>query len=198
MKYSQYNEQEVIERYFKGPGCFLDVGANDGVTLSNTYSLQLAGWSGVLIEPSAEAFSRIPANPRVKAFNVALGTSDGLCTFHEMGAHLNRGDVSLLSTTMKTELKRWRGVPFHEKTVTSWTYKKLLENSPHKTFDFISIDTEGMDFEILRQINLDRTQMVCIEHNGNRDLSLKIKEYCNVGGLEKCLLNNTINVIWAR
>ena len=66
MRYSQNNEQDIIMQYFIGNrGTFLDIGANDGVTLSNTYALQQAGWGGVLVEPSEEAFNRIPSNPLV-------------------------------------------------------------------------------------------------------------------------------------
>jgi hypothetical protein len=115
-----------------------------------------------------------------------------------MGNHLNAGDVSLLSTIKKTELKRWPGVEFKERMTEVWTYKTLLKHSPLKFFDFISIDAEGVDYEILEQIVLKYTDMVCIEHNSNADLFQLIKEYCNNAGLYKCLLNNLENVIWAR
>ena len=199
MRYSQNNEQDIVLAYFQSrKGFFLDIGANDGVTLSNTYALQLQGWSGVLVEPSEEAFNRILANPLVAKFNVAIGETDGHCTFHEMGNHLGKGDVSLLSTIKKTETKRWPGTEFKERMTEVWTYNTLIKNSPFKYFDFISIDAEGVDFEILEQINLKHTQMVCIEHNGNVDLFHLIKDYCNKAGLNKCLLTNLENVIWAR
>jgi FkbM family methyltransferase len=199
MRYSQNNEQDIILQYFGNrKGFFLDIGANDGITLSNTYALQLQEWKGVLIEPSEEAFNRIKASNGVQKFNVAIGTEDGHCTFHEMGNHLNAGDVSLLSTIKKTELKRWPGVEFKERMTEVWTYKTLLKHSPLKFFDFISIDAEGVDYEILEQIDLKYTDMVCIEHNSNPDLFQLIKEYCNKAGLTKKLLNNLENVIWAR
>jgi FkbM family methyltransferase len=199
MRYSQNNEQDIILQYFGNrKGFFLDIGANDGITLSNTYALQLQEWKGVLIEPSEEAFNRIKVRYGVQKFNVAIGTEDGHCTFHEMGNHLNAGDVSLLSTIKKTELKRWPGVEFKERMTEVWTYKTLLKHSPLKFFDFISIDAEGVDYEILEQIDLKYTDMVCIEHNSNSDLFQLIKTYCNNAGLYKCLLNNLENVIWAR
>jgi FkbM family methyltransferase len=199
MRYSQNNEQDIILQYFGSrKGFFLDIGANDGQTLSNTYALQLQEWKGVLIEPSEEAFNRIKVRYGVQKFNVAIGTEDGHCTFHEMGNHLNAGDVSLLSTIKKTELKRWPGVEFKERMTEVWTYKTLLKHSPLKFFDFISIDAEGVDYEILEQIDLKYTDMVCIEHNSNPDLFQLIKDYCNNAGLTKKLLNNLENVIWAR
>lgn len=203
MIYSQNNEQQVIESYFGSrPGTFLDIGANDGKTLSNTYRLQELDWAGVLVEPSEEAYNKAVANiindKRIKAYNVAIGTTDGTATFYEMGTHLNRGDNSLLSTIKKTELKRWPGTDFKERMTEIWTYRTLQAKSPFKYFDFISIDAEGVDYDILEQIDLNGVSMVCIEHNGNADLFQLIKEYCNKFGLTKKLLHNLENVIWAR
>jgi FkbM family methyltransferase len=200
-RYSQNNEQDIILHYFSNQsGVFLDIGANDGVTLSNTYALQQLNWAGVLVEPSEKAFNRIYRNERVCTFNVAIGQHDGTCSFYEMGNHLNRGDVSLLSTIKKSETNRWKRhrVQFKERITEVWTIATLLQASKYKVFDFISIDAEGMDFEILEQINLQGTAMVCIEHNGNKDLFRMIKDYCNAAGLTKCLLTNSENVIWAR
>jgi hypothetical protein len=101
-------------------------------------------------------------------------------------------------TIKKAETKRWPGTEFKERMTEVWTYRSLIHNSPLKYFDFISIDAEGVDYEILEQINLKHTQMVCIEHNGNVDLFHLIKDYCNKAGLTKCLLTNLENVIWAR
>ncbi len=199
MRYSQNNEQDIILRFFGGhKGTFLDIGANDGITLSNTYALAELGWRGVYVEPSEDAFNRIPITKGLHKFNVAIGTHNGTCTFYEMGNHLNANDVSLLSSIKKTELKRWPGIDFRERMTDVWTYDTLINNSVYKYFDFISIDAEGMDFEILEQINLSTTRMVCIEHNSNADQFQLIKNYCDKFGLKKQLLTNLENVIWAR
>ena len=55
-KYSQLGEQDIILNYFNGKqGTFLDIGANDGKTFSNSYALSLLGWKGVCVDV---AFSR--------------------------------------------------------------------------------------------------------------------------------------------
>ena len=65
MKYSQNDEENVVKNYFNGKiGTFLDVGSNDGKTLSNTFALSLSGWRGVLVEPSPKAFSALRENYR--------------------------------------------------------------------------------------------------------------------------------------
>jgi FkbM family methyltransferase len=150
------------------------------------------------VEPSEDAYNRISLSNKIQAFNVAIGTADGHCTFYEMGNHLNKGDVSLLSTIKKSELKRWNGVEFKERLTEVWTYKTLVRKAAWKHFDFISIDAEGVDFEILEQIDLSYTQMLVIEHNSVESLYFDIKDYCNKAGLTKCKLNNLENVIWAK
>jgi len=55
--YSQNLEQNYILEYFKDRrGTFIDIGANDGLTLSNTRALVELGWRGVFVEPSPMAF----------------------------------------------------------------------------------------------------------------------------------------------
>lgn len=57
VRYSQNGEQEAILKIFgESEGRFLDIGAYDGKTFSNTLALIERGWSGVLIEPSPNAF----------------------------------------------------------------------------------------------------------------------------------------------
>ena len=54
---SQYGEDEFILTFFGDhKGRFLDVGAYDGCTFSNTGQLAERGWSGVCVEPSPSAF----------------------------------------------------------------------------------------------------------------------------------------------
>ena len=55
--YSQGGEEKVIVEYFDGyRGTFLDIGAFDGKTFSNTKRLSDLGWRGVLVEPAPKPF----------------------------------------------------------------------------------------------------------------------------------------------
>jgi hypothetical protein len=56
MKYSQNDEERVINGVLDDAGDFLDVGAFDGKLFSNTLKLYERGWGGVLVEPSPKAF----------------------------------------------------------------------------------------------------------------------------------------------
>ena len=104
MNYSQNNEQEIILNLFKGrTGTFLDIGANDGITLSNTYALSLQGWKGLLVEASPKAYERLVKTYEGKDAelqNVAIGGRDCDLSFHESGELLGKGDVGLVSSAV--------------------------------------------------------------------------------------------------
>ena len=58
--FSQRDEEQVILDHFGDRvGTFLDVGAYDGITFSNTHALALKGWSGVCVEASPSCFVKL-------------------------------------------------------------------------------------------------------------------------------------------
>jgi FkbM family methyltransferase len=178
MSYSQNKEEEAILRFFKDTkGTFLDIGANDGETLSNTRQLALNGWSGVCVEPSPKAFDKLHElykKSPVQCIQVAISDFCGVTEFHESGEHLGKGDCALLSTIVKSELKRWNGTESFTLSSTSVVdFEGLLARSAYSRFDFISIDAEGVDLKILKQIDFDKlkTKMVCVEWNSKQKQS---------------------------
>lgn len=201
MDYSQNGEQDIILNHFKNfKGSLLDIGANDGQTLSNSRALMELGWHGVLVEPSKRAFEklRVAYSNNKKARLVSFGISDksGIVKFFESGEHLKKGDVSLLSTCKESELARWEGSEneFTETEIECITYAQLLSLCDCE-FDFITIDAEGLDFEILSQIDLSRVKMLIIETNSTEDH--KYIDYCESFGM-KLLHKNFENLIFSR
>lgn len=179
MIYSQNDEQVVIEKYFGDHiGVFADFGANDGITLSNTYALALKGWKGLLVEPSEVTFEKLQRNYSGLTGMVMLqfavtGTYEGVVTFHESGTHLNKGDLSLLSTVHKSERNKWKSSKevFIETLVHAMPVNKILELASEagnfETIDLFSIDIEGSEKEVLPLINFAKwkTRMVVVENN---------------------------------
>jgi FkbM family methyltransferase len=205
MDYSQNGEQLIIEEYFKGyKGLLLDIGANDGETLSNTRKLLLDGWTGVLIEPSKIANEKLKElykhNLRVSILDAAVSDSSGIYDFFESGSHLKNGDTGLLSTLEKTEIDRWKnsGEEFTATTIECITYQDVCDLTGLSVFEFINIDIEGKDIYVLKTIDLSLTNMVCVEVNNSQESISEVKEYCKIFGLEKVLLLNHENIIIAR
>lgn len=202
--YSQSNEQEVILNYFGSiSGTFLDCGANDGKTFSNTRALAERGWKGVLIEPSPKAFAKLKAlYSGYKGFylyNYALGGHNGKAILQESSALLGGDDVALVSTFHSHEMDRFKSVLSYDPVeVEVFKWKTFLNRLTIKEFNMISLDCEGSEMDILPDIDLTKTQLLCIEHNGNQDLKKKYLDCTNKYGMDKLIYESAENIIICR
>lgn len=191
MVYSQNNEQDYILNYFKDfKGRFLDIGANDGKTLSNTAALVDLGWEGVMIEPSPKTHVKCvynyKENPNVKVYNYAISDKAGAVKFYE-------ATDTLLSSMSEAQVKTWN-IPYTEINVQCLTVP-LLFHEIGSDFDFISIDAEGMDLIILKQIDLSNVKMICIEHGNS--FEKEAREYCESFEMKQ-VMRNFENIIMAK
>lgn len=198
MSYTQNDEEGIILNYFGDKvGHLTDIGANDGVTFSNSRALIERGWSADLVEPSPLALVRLQAlyahHPRVTIYPYAITDQDGPITLHESDAH--HGDnIALLSTVDSNEISRWRGTQTFTPVQVEGRKWKSLGISPGS---FVSIDAEGLDYAILRQIPLTNVDMVCVEYNGIMKDMAKMTAICKAYGL-KLIHRNGENLIFAR
>ncbi len=205
--YSQNHEDDFVLEYFQGAKkTVLEIGANDGKTLSNSLLFIENGWEGYLLEPSQKAFDRIvqlhDRNKLVHLYRVAIAESSEEKTYYESGELLGSGDSALVSSLDSNELKRWNGtVSFVESRIVCKTWIDFINtNGLEKTeFNFISIDAEGYDLIILQQINLTlhNCEVLCIEWNGVSNLSDKFTAYANSHDLYE-VKRNAENIIFAR
>lgn len=199
--YAQNREDIAIAKYFGDfKGTLLDIGANDGKTLSNSLALIEMGWCGVLVEPSPSAFSKLlklhDENINLGLYQIALSDYDGVSIFFDSGSHLNNGDSSLLSTLNKTDVDKWKKTTeFNEIKVPVRTTKGFLSIIDNE-FDFISIDAEGEDVKILQQMDLRALGCKCliVEHNSDKATELSIRSHAEYYGLKKVLLRNAENI----
>lgn len=178
--YSQNGEQRIIEKYFgRSKGRLLDIGANDGVTFSNSHALINAGWDAVLVEPSPKAFDKLQGqyltHEGVQCLELAIGAENGRLILKESGSLLNTGDVALVSSFLPEEQARWQSLnmPFEDVEVEMVNVATLLQRSKIKQFDFVSVDIEGLEPVVVPQFDFNAlgAKMVCIEFNGkNKEL----------------------------
>ena len=132
--YSQNNEDEIISTYFGDyKGTLLDIGANDGETLSNSRLLIQQGWGASLVEPSLTCLKKLndlySLQTAVQIIPFAVSDYCGMADFWESGEHINGNDTSLISTLHETELERWKGTKHHnhvKKRTEVIDVKKLL------------------------------------------------------------------------
>ena len=209
--YSQNNEDEIIFNWFQmncqpkeRPFSVLDIGANDGKTFSNSLLFIENGWEGHLLEPSS-VFSRCKSlhedNELVKVYQLGIAEQNGLIDFYESGS-FEGYDKALVSCVDPNEMKRWGNSVSFEKTEAQFlTFEDFVfkYNLDKNTFDFITIDAEGLDRDILSQIDLElhKVSCLCIEWNSNDTFGTYFTRYCNDFGLSE-IHRNAENIIFAR
>jgi FkbM family methyltransferase len=147
----------------------LQVGANDGATDDPVRaSIQRYHWSGVLLEPLPDAFSRLTAtyrdHPQVALENAALASFDGTA---ELWAPLKSNGVlaSFDRAALMSRVPRHSSiVPIAVRTVSMAT---LLRTHRVERLDLLQVDTEGFDFEVIRMLFLKsslRPRLIRYEH----------------------------------
>lgn len=185
--FSQNREEEEILKYFGDfKGTFLSIGENDGETLSNVRQLALNGWCGVMVEPAPAAFAKLKklyeSNKKgcFYLYECAIGNKNGKATLYDSGSLLKTGDTSLVSTLNLSETTRFQKVlSYAEIEVKCFKWKTFLNRLYVKKFDFISIDCEGLDYDIISQMDLTDVKCICIEWNGDVKLKYRFFEYLN-------------------
>lgn len=168
--YSQNNEEAVIvEALANVPkGRFLDIGAYDGKTFSNTLRLVELGWSGVCVEPSPTVFPALLKlhgnNPAVTLVNCAVGVDDDWLEFYDSG-----GDA--LSSSSQDHVAKWTtmaNVKFTKYKLQTVSFNRLLSTFGYD-FDFINLDVEALNWQLFQGLpleNLKQLKVICVEHDG--------------------------------
>jgi FkbM family methyltransferase len=204
--YSQNNEDDLILSWFQGKkGTVVEIGANDGTTLSNSKLLIDNGWNAHLFEPSFYAYQKLKdlhkENKNVQAYHYGISSEDGVKKFFESGALLGESDTSLVSSVHADELKRWGdSVKFLETYANFLTWESWMKNFKIKedtTFDYLSIDAEGDDWNILQQIDLKKhsVSVLCVEWNSLKEMDEKFTSYTSQYGMKE-LTRNAENIIY--
>ena len=157
--------QEIFALYangFEEKRFFVEFGAVDGVNLSNTLVLEsVYRWKGILAEPNA-SFSRELRENRSAAVDTRAVTGFS-------GADIEFLEAGLNSSTFATRnVTRWGDTKpsYFVKTVS--LHDLLREHNAPNQIGFLSIDTEGSEFEALSSLDFSYFSFnaIAIEHNG--------------------------------
>ena len=153
---------------FKRNGIFIEAGACNGIINSNTYLMEkMYTWDGLLIEPIKDYFDELENNRNVLCMNYALSSKVS-----------NSEDFLLTDSKDLSTLKGYEDNDYHHENRLNFTPTKvktttltnlLEEKSFPNDIDFLSLDTEGSEFEILKTINFSKykIRIICVEHNFN-------------------------------
>lgn len=167
----------------KRNGFFVEFGATNGVKLSNTYLLEKDfGWSGILAEPAKVWHEELKKNRNVIV--------DHRCVWKKSKEKLsfNTYDDAELST-----ISEFSGSDYHKrKSANSYMVETislndlLNESNAPKVIDYMSVDTEGSEYDILQALDFNTYEfkVITCEHNKNPDRE-KIYELLSNNGYER-------------
>jgi FkbM family methyltransferase len=147
-------------------GFFVEAGANDGVSQNNTlYYEKNFGWHGILIEPIPELANKCKINrPKSIVGNYALVSDDFKENFLTM-RYCNL--MSVVKGGMKTKAEEdqhiksgseLKNITSYEVDVPVSTLSNILEKNMIKKVDFISLDVEGYELEVLKGFDFKKWQ----------------------------------------
>lgn len=193
--FSQYAEDLFIDRFLKYPnkGFYVDIGANNPKYLNNTRRFYEKGWVGINIEPDLNNF-RLLEQSRSKDININAGVSknEGQMVFYVC----EKDTLSTFSKDTAEKLSSEGHRILEEKLISVSKLSSILQNNSVTSIDFMTIDTEGHDKEVLESNNWEifRPRIICIEDNeGNEhDKFFKKINYRKIGfnGLNSFFADN--------
>ena len=208
--YSQHGEDKLIYQLIKAMDLhdtlYVEVGANHPIKISNTYLLYKKGMRGIVIEPNKDLLCLFNlVRKRDIRLNIGVGPSACVQDFLMTDAHARNSFGKNIEYIQKKSIQVCRRVQ-----VPVLTLDDIMKNFSQK-ISFLSIDTEGMEIEILNNASdtLEKTYLLSVEAESEKERQeilkvldgrfIEIKRYgCNLILYNKklCLkadINSTFN-----
>jgi FkbM family methyltransferase len=155
MYHSQVGQDKLVSEIYRGKrnGYFVDVGAYDGITISNTFHFEKElGWTGICVEPLPNVFPKLVLNRSCICVNSCVSTTEGSVFFKCRG----KGS-RIVQTPGRNTVER-----------KSETLAAILDRSKApKNMEYLSIDIEGLEFDVLKSFPFHQYGfgVITVEHN---------------------------------
>jgi FkbM family methyltransferase len=145
-------EEGLKEAFFAASheGFFVDVGANEPRTWSQTWHLEQAGWRGILIEPQPDLARRLRQERKATVFDIACSSPEN--SGKSLPLHVAGLYTSLNPDFFVNDMRRDGVIAVPVRTLDDI----LIEAKAPAPIDFVSIDVESHEIDVLRGFDLDR------------------------------------------
>ena len=163
---------------------FIDVGAHDGLTTSNSaYAEMNLGWKGICIEPHPDNYSKLIASRNCKTYNCCISENEAELEFCCIRGHANMLS-GINSSYSESHLQRIQneilnhGGEMTTIRIPSKTLNAIIEENNIEHVDYLSIDTEGSELNVLMGIDLHKYKVtvISVENNNYND---NVRSYLN-------------------
>ena len=151
--------QDIIAYLFlknKKNGFYIDIGAYDGINLSNTYIFEKLGWDGFCVEASPKTFEALKKNRKCDLYNCAVSSK-------------NIGKAKFLTSTV--------GVLDVLDTHNTSGHKERIERESDNNMEYIEVDTITFEELMLNYKNINNIDFMSLDIEGG-DLSIFSFGYC--------------------
>tara|TARA_R110000824_G_scaffold188312_3_gene369641 strand:- start:32 stop:676 length:645 start_codon:yes stop_codon:yes gene_type:complete len=190
--YGQFSTDSLVELYFLGKtqGTCVEVGAANGHRGSNTLYFEKMGWRTLCIEPNPKYF-KLVEETRKEAVQYACGSANMESvpfTVFDIGQRNIMSSVSGLKPDQRLVQEHLDKKLINEQyqvNVEVRTLNDILQEANFdKKIDFISIDTEGTELDVLKGLDLNQwdISLLLVENNYNDP---DIEQYLNEFGYIK-------------
>lgn len=205
--YAQNEEDLVILELLGKIDKFIDIGANDGITCSNTFLFGLRGARGLAFEPTATTFSLLKSLYRTNNFIICI--NEGLSCKEDEILIKSDGLLSYIPETQDSGLSKLLSMHYS----TDSTFEKILIKplnywldcyTDFQQCDFVSLDVEGHELSVLQGIDFKRFRAKCFiieTHAWGNQANWLHRDYETIDQLlnqnsYKAVLRNKINTFW--
>ncbi len=167
MSYSQIGQDLAVVNFYRGKqnGFFVEIGASDGVKFSNTFLLEKKyDWKGICVEPIPKNYQLLCKNrPNSICCDKAVYSSNTNVLFDIADYDLLSGISNNIDCHKKAVDKNKTQI-----SVETILLNDLLDNCNAPQFiDYLSLDTEGSELEILKVVDFNKYTfgLIDVEHN---------------------------------
>lgn len=172
--FAQNREDAIAWDYFdhKTSGFFVEVGANHPVRLSQTWFLEQRGWKGILVEPLPSCCRELRARRKNSLiYEAAAGAPE------QSGQAL----LNVAASDAWSHLGGGKNLAVVDRIpVAVRTLDAILDESNAPSIDFLSIDTEGTELDVLRGLNLQKHRpalLVVEDHMESLDVFFHLRRH---------------------
>ena len=199
--FSQSGQDRILKNHFfknKKKGFFVEIGAFDGIEGSNClYFENNYAWNGIALEPSKTQFSKLKKNRKCSVLNLAISSSEKEVEFYDVHEGLaqmsgindiNYSSKDIVEKDIKSKIKKYK--------LKTTTFDKIIPSD--EVIDYLSIDIEGGEMEVLKSIDFKKytIKVISVENNNpdNIDFNYFFKEknfsFFDRIGVDEIFFNN--------